>query len=108
AHPLMGALVAKKWNVPSETCQLILHYADPCDARTRGDEADIKTAIVQLSDLISHAAGIGNPEGYPEQLEKLREIALFAGFTEKSLTEDLTALIDETKEQFERERSVYE
>lgn len=31
AHPLIGALVAKKWNFPLETCQVILHHHDPME-----------------------------------------------------------------------------
>ena len=55
---------AKKWNFSPETCQVILHYKDPLDNDKPDSEIEEKTAIVQLSDLIAHAAGVGSPEGY--------------------------------------------
>lgn len=63
AHPLIGALVAKKWNFPLETCQVILHHHDPIESIS--SEIDEKTVIVQASDLIAHHLGFPKVEGYP-------------------------------------------
>ncbi|MCB0310909.1 MAG: HDOD domain-containing protein, partial [Bdellovibrionales bacterium] len=40
AHPLIGALVAKKWNFSPETCQVILHYCDPLDSSAPESELE--------------------------------------------------------------------
>lgn len=75
-HALVGALVAKKWNFPTELCQVLLHHHDPVESPIT-DPMMIKTAIVQAADLVSHAVGVGHPEGYPE-LQSQAEWALVA------------------------------
>lgn len=106
AHPLIGALVAKKWNFSSDTCQIILHYKDPLD-EAPDNEMEEKTAIVQLADLISHSAGIGSPDGYPDETELIHEIASLLGFDKRELPTIIPEIINETKEQFEREKHIY-
>jgi HD-like signal output (HDOD) protein len=108
AHPLIGALVAKKWNFSSDACQAILHYCDPIPAQKPESELEEKTLVVQLADLIAHAAGIGNPEGYPDKKEQILTIARLLGFQEESLSESLEKIISSTKETFERERHIYD
>lgn len=107
SHPLIGALVAKKWNFSADTCQIILHYADPIEDEKPDSELDEKTAIVQLGDMISHIAGIGSPEGYPDQRDAAKRVMRFVGFTDDDLDETLDAIIEETKEQFLAEGSIY-
>ncbi|MEZ4753152.1 MAG: HDOD domain-containing protein [Bdellovibrionota bacterium] len=106
AHPLVGALVAKKWNFSTETCQTILHYRDPIETKPE-TPLEEKTAIVQMADLITHAAGIGSPEGYPESMEEIKRLALLLGFEKDSLDEKLEAIINGTQERFQEESSVY-
>lgn len=106
AHPLIGALVAKKWNFSSDTCQIILHYKDPIE-EPPANETDEKTAIVQLADLMAHAAQIGSPAGYPDQTALMHEIAAYLGFDQKEIPTLFEKLIEETKEQFEREKHIY-
>ncbi|MBX7137158.1 MAG: HDOD domain-containing protein [Oligoflexia bacterium] len=108
AHPLIGALVAKKWNFSPETCQVILHYKDPLDSTKPDNELEEKTGVVCLADLISHAAGVGNPEGYPSDLAEISKVATWVGFDPKNAQSDLEAIINETQEQFSREKHVYE
>lgn len=107
AHPLVGALVAKKWNFSAETCQVILHYRDPIDSPELNDLQEEKTAMVQLADLITHAAGIGSPEGYPESPADIRRLAVLLGFSEDMVDEDIETLIEDTKARFEAERHIY-
>lgn len=107
AHPLIGALVAKKWNFSAETCQAILHYKDPIDSLNFESEQDEKTAIVALADAISHAAGVGTPEGYPDQSEKLKQLAAQLGLGGEDPEAELEEIINETKNQFEAESHVY-
>lgn len=108
AHPLIGALVAKKWNFSSETCQVILHYKDPIEAAKPDTELDEKTAMVQLGDLVAHAAGIGSPEGYPSQVESITPVATYLGFDPKELDGSLEEIVNQVQEQFEKEKHVYE
>ncbi len=107
SHPLIGALVAKKWNFSAETCQVILHYRDPFDSKSPENETEEKTALVQLADQISHAAGIGSPAGYPNQMESITKLAVYVGFNPKTVTADLEEIINQTKDQFQKESAVY-
>jgi HD-like signal output (HDOD) protein len=108
AHPLIGALVAKKWNFSSESCQIILHYRDPLESSKAETELEEKTAVVQIGEMIAHAAGIGSPEGYPNQIESIVQVAKFVGFADANIETTIEELINEVKAQFEKERHVYE
>lgn len=108
AHPLIGALVAKKWNFSSDTCQAILHYCDPVEGNRAESELEEKTAVVRLADLLSHAAGVGNPEGYPILMDEIHSLAVYVGFPENSVAEAMTRIIEDTKATFERERHIYD
>lgn len=108
AHPLIGALVAKKWNFSTDTCQSILHYCDGIETEKPESELEEKTAVVRLADLISHAAGVANPEGYPIKMDEIFKLAKYIGFPEASVEESITKLIEDTKATFERERHIYD
>jgi HD-like signal output (HDOD) protein len=108
AHPLIGALVAKKWNFSPDTCQVILHYKDPFEGKKPESELDEKTAIVQLSDLLAHSAGIGSPDGYPKEPELIEALAVFLGFPAKDAATQMVKLCSEAAEQFEREKHIYD
>lgn len=107
SHALLGALVAKKWNFSPETCQIILHYKDPIDAKPES-ELEEKTVIVQLSDLISHAAGVGSPEGYPKEHQKIESMAKLLGFPDEGIPDVIKEIIADTQKQFDSEKNVYE
>jgi len=108
AHPLIGALVAKKWNFSPETCQIILHYRDVIQGAKAESELEEKTAVVQLADLVAHAAGIGNPEGYPSDIGALVTLAKYLGFAPDTAQAEIEAVINETQEQFAREKHIYD
>ncbi len=108
AHPLIGALVAKKWNFSPETCQIILHYRDTIETGAPESDLEEKTAIVQISDLVSHAAGIGSPEGYVSDIGAIVTLAKHLGFNADTAQTDIEAIINETQEQFSKERHVYD
>ena len=107
AHPLIGALVAKKWNFSAETCQIILHYKDALESAPPESEQDEKTAIVQLAELMAHAAGIGSPSGYPKDVDKIMALAQLVGFGGGSPIEAIEDTINQTLHQFEEERHIY-
>lgn len=102
AHPLIGALVAKKWNFSLETCQAILHHHDPL-----GDDIsaplDEKTAVIQAADLLSHTIGYAHPENYPEQTEPAAAAMKRLGFS----PEDTQKIVDEVKETFINQSSAF-
>lgn len=108
AHPLIGALVAKKWNFAPDTCQVILHYRDPLEGAKPETELEEKTAVVQLATFVSHGAGIGNPEGYPSSPDAIRTAAIHLGVPEADVDQWLAELSQSTLEQFQSERHVYE
>lgn len=106
AHPLIGALVAKKWNFSPDTCQGILHYADAVDGEKPETDLDEKTALIQLADAICHTAKIGSPEGYPDCLPKIRRLLPYVGF-ESADDSFRDEIIQSVKEAFEREGSIF-
>ncbi len=107
AHPLIGALVAKKWNFSADTCQIILHYRDAVDGDKPESELDEKIAIIQLADMLAHLSGVGNPEGYPDEAERITAVATYVGFDPKSALDEMKKLAEEAKTRFEKEGSVY-
>ncbi|NDC36632.1 MAG: HDOD domain-containing protein [Proteobacteria bacterium] len=104
AHPLIGALVAKKWNFSAETCQVILHYRDPIVGAKPELPIEEKSAVVQLADLFAHGARIGSPEGYPDVAPLLKPLALYVGFPEQGLDSAISEILETTRKQFEAER----
>ena len=107
SHPLIGALVAKKWNFSAETCQVILHYRDAITDPRPDSPLEEKIAVVQLGDVLSHVAGIGSPEGYPSMVASMRALALHLGFDPKTVDADLEELVNTTKERFQAESHIY-
>ncbi len=102
AHPLIGALVAKKWNFSLETCQVILHHHDPLPASIE-DDVQEKTAVVQLADAVAHSLGYGHTDGYPDAQESMEQIGALFGME----AEDLESVKAETKEMFDEMGSVF-
>ena len=108
AHPLIGALVAKKWNFSADTCQVILHYRDPIEGTKPDAPIEEKVAVVQLADMMAHVAKIGSPEGYPDQNAALIQVAKYVGFEEGSISTAMQQIIETAAKQFESERHIYE
>jgi len=107
AHPLIGALVAKKWNFSAETCQVILHYSDPLEGDKPETEMDEKVGIVQLADFIAHAANVGNPEGYPDCAEAISKAASFIGIDKDTQAKVIPEIIEQTQKQYQAESHIY-
>ena len=108
AHPLIGALVAKKWNFSPDSCQAILHYKDPIEGNKPDSLLDEKTAVVQLAELITHAAGVGNPEGYPVNRDLIIFLAKYVGFDASKASAIVDQIIADTQAQFQNEKHIYE
>lgn len=105
SHPLLGALVAKKWNFSAEMCQIILHYRDPLEPPTTEREED--ALIVRLAEITTHLAGIGSPTGYPLENETARAILTALHFSPSEASTFLPQFIEEVRSAFERERHIY-
>jgi HD-like signal output (HDOD) protein len=107
SHPLIGALVAKKWNFSPDTCQTILHYRDPVDSKPE-TEQDQKVAVVQLADLVVHELGIGSPPNYSRAQQEIERLAVLLGFDPKSVGTKIDEVMQESAQQFENERRLFE
>lgn len=90
AHPLVGAMVARKWQLPLPICTTILQYAQPFDGI--GTPQDEQTALVKLSAALAMSAGLGCPPGHPMICETLYPLATALGFKEQDFGAYHTAL----------------
>jgi HD-like signal output (HDOD) protein len=107
AHPLIGALVAKKWNFSPECCQVILHYHDPLEGESAEEELDEKVALVQLANSIAHTSLVGVPEGYPDEGERLKQAATYLGIKTDGVESNFPQILEKAKEAYQAESSVY-
>ena len=109
AHPLLGALVAKKWNFSEETCDVILHYCDPLLGAKAESDLYEKIAIVKLGDMLTRYSGICPIEGYPNEDSDLEKTMSYLGLLEgtkfKDRLQDLSASL---KERYDFDAHVYE
>lgn len=81
AHPLIGAMVARKWQLPISICTTILRYLDPFDGIANAQDEQI--AITKLSAALSMCAGLGCPPGHPTDCETIYPLAIALGFKEQ-------------------------
>jgi HD-like signal output (HDOD) protein len=102
AHPLIGALVAKKWNFSLETCQVILHHHDPIPSSIE-DDIQEKTILVQLADSIAHNLGYGHTDGYPDSQPRAETLSKLFSMEEGALEK----VQEETREMFDEMGSVF-
>jgi HD-like signal output (HDOD) protein len=78
SHPLIGAMVARKWQLPMRLCTTILRYTDPFEGiDTKQDE---QVALVKLAAQLSMCAGLGCPVGLPVTCDSLEPMARALGF----------------------------
>ena len=60
-----------------------------------------------MAELMSHAAGIGSPEGYPAPMEEITRLGVLLGFKKETVEGDLNYIIEDIKKKFEAERHIY-
>ena len=106
-HPLIGALVSKKWNFSAEICQIVLHYADSLETFKEINLQNEKTLILKLADILSHTLKLGTPEGYPDLSGNIKNIALMIGFKEETVLNDIENIMESTQKQFDEEENIY-
>lgn len=109
AHPLLGALVAKKWNFSEEICDVILHYCDPLvGSKPEGDLYE-KIAIVKLADMLTRSSGICTIEGYPNEEALIEKTMGYLGLLDGVKFEDrLQELNVSIKERYDIDAHVYQ
>lgn len=106
SHPLVGALVARKWGFPMGTCQAILHYTDPFEGM-EGKE-DEKFAVLKLASGLALHLGLGRPEGYAVDVtEEMGTLAPLIGFDETNFAEDIKSVMEKTEARFASEMSAH-
>jgi len=102
SHPLVGALVARKWGFPVNTCRAILHYIDPFEGIDGED--DEKLAMLKLSTDVGMLLGFGRPEGLVvEVTEEMIRLATLCGFNEVSLQADMDTAMEQIQNRFASE-----
>ena len=105
SHPLIGALVGQKWQLPVSTCNCILRHLDPFEGiETRQDE---QIALTKLASATALSAGFGRPEGHPLSRDTARELALALGFSKESFETDQEVLNRQIRSLYTAEASVY-
>jgi len=105
SHPLLGALVARKWDLPMIACQAIMRYPDPFEGIS--GEEDERKAMLKLSIEAGLAAGLGRPEGHPVDEEGMGALSSAVGYGPAQEHQTLEAFMAETKAQFSSENSTY-
>ncbi|RME59872.1 MAG: HDOD domain-containing protein [Candidatus Dadabacteria bacterium] len=107
SNPLIGALLAKKWNFPADTCQIILHHQDQLPQDAPSSPLEEMVAIVKAGEALCHLTGIGSPSGYPSRYETLKDCLVYCGAAEDNTDELIEMLTNNTQELFEQEGSLY-
>ena len=100
-HPLVGALMAERWNFSPETCQVILRHHAPIDGEARS-EVEQCIQIVQAANAVAHMLGHGHPEGYPDHTPVVERALRELGVSERLLPR----LIEETEQLYREQQSI--
>jgi HD-like signal output (HDOD) protein len=109
SHPLVGALVAKKWNFSEEICEIILHCKDPLIKEKADLDIEEKIAIIQLADMLTRASGISVIAGYPDESKEIARAMAYIGLLSGVELEDRIAdLCGAIKERYDFDAHVYD
>jgi HD-like signal output (HDOD) protein len=98
-HSHIGALVAKKWGLPATVVRTILHYREEVDFPL-DNPFDASLAIVRLSELLCHLAGIGSPEGHPCDVDEIARLSSGLGLSMSPDESGTPGFLQATIEQF--------
>lgn len=100
-HPLVGALMAQRWNFSPETCQVILNHHATIEGEARS-EVEQCIQIVQAANAVSHMLGHGHPEGYPDHTPVLERALRNLGVSGRLLPR----FVDETAALYREQQSL--
>lgn len=104
SHPLIGAMVAKKWQLPMSICTTILRHADPFDGIDNSD--DEQTALIQLSVQLSTCSGLGYTEGLPLVCDSLLPVGVALGFEAATFEDYKPILAKQTQALYATENNI--
>lgn len=105
SHPLVGAMVARKWKLPLSICTTILRYNDPFEGIANRQDEQI--ALIKLSAALAVCAGLGCPEGHPLFCQQLKPVAVALGFKAETLAGYQEILIRQTQALYATEAAAY-
>jgi HD-like signal output (HDOD) protein len=105
AHPMIGALVANRWNLPGDLAVVLLQYHRPFEG-IEGD-ADFKVGLVKFADAAAHYAGLGSPVGYPDQSKLVLELGQQLGILKNRPKQELAELMEDFKTVFARDAALW-
>jgi HD-like signal output (HDOD) protein len=105
SHPIIGALVANRWNLPGDLSVVLLHYHSPFEGLDT--DADFKVGLIKFCDAAAHTANIGSPEGYPDQRDLLLKLGKQLKLFGDKPKAELDALLTDFRASFEREAQIW-
>lgn len=105
SHPLIGALVANRWDFPQKMCQVIMQYADPFEGAD--DDTQLRTGLVQFASASAHACQIGSPAGYPDQTPLLLRLGQQLHLLGAEPDGELKILLEDLALTFDRESKLW-
>jgi HD-like signal output (HDOD) protein len=105
SHPLVGAMVAHRWQMPLSICNTILHYADPFEGLE--NKQDEQVALIKLSAQLSLCAGLGFPVGHPLVSNALEPVAQALGFEAETFAGYQDLLAKQTQALYAAESNLF-
>lgn len=105
SHPLIGALAVNRWNLPPDLAVILLQYHAPFEGLD--NDTDFKVALIKFADAAAHAAGLGNPENYPDQRPLLLKLGKHLGIYGKKPKDELEVLLKDFQSVFAREAQIW-
>lgn len=95
SYPLVGALVARRWNLPYSVCVCALRHVEPYEfIENKQDELVV---VTKLATSVATCAGLGAPEGHPDLCESFAELAIALGFDPDTLNRDKEIIVAQTR-----------
>jgi HD-like signal output (HDOD) protein len=105
AHPTIGGLVAHRWNFPPELSEVMLRQETSFEIVE--NDTDFKTGLVKFASLAAHVAGIGTPDGYPDQRPLLLRLGIKLELLGPKPEAELAMLIEELQTIFKQEAALW-
>ena len=105
SYPLVGALVARRWQLPYSTCVCILRHNDPLERIE--SKLDEQVALTKLAAATGLGAGLGCPHRHPLFGSALVDLAVALGFDRQTFGTDKEVLIRQARALYATEASVY-
>lgn len=105
SHPLIGAMVARKWQLPMSICNTILRYADPFEGID--NKQDEQIALIKLAATLSMCGDMGFPSGHPLDCGALHHVAKALGFKDDSFSNYRNILAKQARALYATENNIF-